>query len=201
MPIAKESGGNFTPVPEGTHLARCVGVISLGTQHSQMFADSFKVMFMWEVPSERIQIDGKDIPMIIQKEYTLSLSKKANLRRDLESWRGKQFTEDELKGFEVSKVIGQPCLLSIMHKDKANGTGKYAAITAVSKPAKGMTCDPQVHESVVYEVETGRSEIFKSLPEWIRKKIEVCEEWQSPKVEEEPALPPSEEPDDSDVPF
>lgn len=200
MPIAKESGGNFNPVPEGTHLSRCFGVVSLGTQHSEMFADSFKIMLMWEVPSERVQIDGKDTPMTISKEYTLSLGKKANLRRDLESWRGKAFSEDELKGFEVAKIVGQPCLLSVTHKPKKAGGGSYAAIQTVTKPAKGMTCDPQVHQSIVYEVEHGRSEVFTKLPEWVRKKIEVCEEWTNPPVDKEEAPAPEPE-EDATVPF
>src|SRR3990167_3685661 len=37
--------------------------------------------------------------MTISKFYTLSLSEKANLRKDLEGWRGKSFTESELEGF------------------------------------------------------------------------------------------------------
>lgn len=202
MPIAKESGSNFTPVPEGTHLARCFGIVSLGTQHSPNFPDAFKIMIMWEIPSERVKVDGEDVPMTISKEYTLSISQKANLRRDLESWRGRAFTEEELKGFEVSKVAGQPCLLSVAHKLKKNGAGTYAAIQTVTKPAKGMTCDPQVHKTVIYEVEQGRDSVFNALPEWVRKKIEVCEEWTNPPIDKEEAPEPTKaETETEDVPF
>lgn len=202
MPVAKESGGNFTPAPEGTFVARCFGVISLGTQHSPNFADSFKVMIMWELPSETFQLDGKETPMVIQKEYTLSLSKKANLRRDLESWRGRAFTEDELKGFAVEKIVGQPCMVTIAHK--TSGQGKlYASVSAVTKLLKGVQAGEQFHANVHYEVEHGRNKVFDSLPEWIRKKIEACEEWTNPAIDKEEPAKEADKPaiDPDDVPF
>lgn len=198
MPIAKETGGNFTPAPEGTHIARCYAVISLGTQHSELFADTFKVMLCWELPNEALEIDGKLTPMTISKEYTLSLGKKANLRRDLESWRGRAFTEEELKGFDVAKVVEKPCLLGVVHKKSAKGS-TYAAIATVSSPTKGMSCPPQHHKTVVYEVEQGRNEAFVALPEWIRKKIEACEEWLNPPIDKEE--PDNEPAPEEDVPF
>lgn len=205
MPIAKESGGNFTPAPEGTHLARCFAVIALGTQKSEMYADACKVMLCWELPGERITFDGKEAPMTISKEYTLSIGKKANLRRDLESWRGRAFTKEELEGFEVSSVLQTPCLLSITHKTSAKGN-TYAAIQTVSKPPKGMDCPKLHHEAVIYEVESGKNDVFEKLPEWIRKKIEQCEEWCHPPIDREEAEPepppaPAPVPDEDDVPF
>lgn len=202
MPVAKESGGNFTPAPEGTHLARCFAVIALGTQkaNNPQFTDSFKVMICWELPDEKYVVDGKEAPMTVSKEYTLSLSKKAILRGHLESWRGRQFTEEELKGFDVAKVIGQPCLLNIAHK--VSGGGKtYAAIQSVAKPMKNTECPKQFHTSVAYEVEQGRNEVFKALPEWIAKKIEACEEWIHPPIDREEAPTTEEEPDEEKVPF
>lgn len=197
MPIAKESGGNFTPAPPGTHLARCFAVISLGTQHSEIYADAFKIMLMWELPHERVTYEGQERPMTISKEYTLSLSKKAKLRADLESWRGKGFTEEELKGFDVSKIIGQPCLLSVIHKTSGKGS-TYAAIASVAKLTKGQECPSAFHKNVSYEVEHGKNKEFESLPEWVRKKIEVCEEWTNPAIDKEEA---QVEEDPDSVPF
>jgi hypothetical protein len=181
MPLAKETK-TFTPAPAGTHIARCYGCISLGTQHSELFADAFKVMLLWELPFELIKMDGAEMPMTISKEYTLSLGKKSNLRKHLDSWRGRPFTEAELLGFEVSKVVGAPCQLTIVHAKSGKGDD-YAKIEAVTGLAKGMTCPDQAHKSIKYEIEDGNeqtSEVFKNLPEWIRKKITSCEEWQAP---------------------
>lgn len=202
MPIAKETGSTFTPVPAGTHVARCFGVVSLGTQQSANFPASFKVMLNFELPDELIEIEGKPTPMTISKEYTLSLSEKANLRRDLEGWRGRQFTPEELKGFDVAKVCGSPCILTVVHKTSGKGT-VYAAITSIGKLGKGMTCAVQHHAQTLYEIEQGRNATFNALPEWVRKKIEACEEWVHPpqaQVAPEEDVTNTEEPDD-EVPF
>lgn len=202
MPIAKETK-TFEPAPAGTHVARCYGCVSLGTQHSELFADAFKVMLLFELPFEAIKTaDGGEMPMTISKEYTLSLGKKSNLRKHLDSWRGRPFSEQELEGFEVSKVVGAPCQLTIVHAKSGKGD-VYAKIEAITGLAKGMTCPDQKHPAIKYEIDDGNeSEVFKQLPEWIRKKIAACEEWQTPKD----VLPTGEEqqgeePIEDDVPF
>lgn len=207
MPIAKNSGGDFTPLPAGSHVARCFAVISLGTQQSPMYPASFKVMLMFEVPGEPIQIDGKLAPMTIQKEYSLSLSEKANLRRDLQGWRGKEFTAKELEGFAVEKVCGIACMLSVIHKTTA-AKKTYASISAIAGLPRGVQCPPQWHKTIKFEIEQGENETFKALPEWIRKKISACDEWLHPAAAESPQTDPDPEPapeDDSgesdDVPF
>lgn len=200
MPIAKETS-SFEPAPAGTHVARCFGCISLGTQHSEMYADSFKVMLLFELPYEIINTQDGEMPMTISKEYTLSLGKKSNLRKHLDAWRGRPFTQEELQGFDVAKVVGAPCQLTIVHVEKTGG-GTYAKIEAITGLSKGTTCPAQVHKSVTYEIDQGMDETYKSMPEWIQKKIAACEEWKAPVTAPEPTVAPSDDdtpPDD--VPF
>lgn len=200
MPVAKSSGGgDFTPVPVGNHPARCYGVISLGTQPGGQFPDAFKVLVMWEIPGETIERDGKRQPMSINREYTLSLSEKANLRKDLESWRGRPFTELELNGFEVKNVIDAPCLLNIIHKPRAKDGKMQAKVASVSPLPKGLAVPPLANPKLTYEVEDGRSEAFNRLPEWVRKKIEGCEEWIAPAHVDQ--APPTTDEGDERVPF
>ena len=113
--IAKESGGNFVPAPEGTHLAICFSAIAIGTQPetNSKYSPTFKIMLLFELPNERIERDGKSVPQMVQIEYTLSLNEKSTLRAHLSSWRGRQFTAQELEGFEVSNVVGAPALVTI----------------------------------------------------------------------------------------
>lgn len=181
MPIAKASSSE--PAPAGTHVARCYGCISLGTQHSEMFADQFKVMLLFELPYERMpgfEPGQPDRPMVISKEYSLSLGKKATLRKHLDSWRGRPFNEQELQGFEVSAVVGAPCQVTVVHTPKQDG-GIYAKIESIVGLPKGMAVPKQENPSIKYEITQGQDEAFKSLPEWIRNKILKCEEW-APKV-------------------
>lgn len=211
MPIAREAGGNFVPAPAGTHVARCIGVISLGTlpqPQGGKFMPTYKIMLQWELPDEPIEVDGQRKCMVISKEYSLSIGKKSNLCRDLVGWRGVEFTEEERKGFEVSRVLDKPCMLSVIHA--TSGTGStYAKITGISKLPKNVKCPDRIHELIHYELESGRNDVFQALPEWVRKKIETCEEWVHPPVDREPdpEAPPDvsrqDEPpiEDLDVPF
>lgn len=200
MPIAKESG--FTPVPAGTHIARAIWCIALGTlpQNDPKFMDTFKIMLSWEIPGETIRIDDKDVPMTISKEYSLSLGTKANLRKDLVSWRGREFTAEELKSFEVSQILDKKCMLSVVHKNKTGG-GTYASIAGMSALPKGTTCPDRVHELLRFEVEQGKScAEWLKLPTWVQKKIETCEEWVHPPIDREESQTEPTITDD-DVPF
>lgn len=199
MPIAKETS-SFEPAPAGTHIARCYGCVALGTQHSEMFADAFKVLLMFELPFEKMNTQNGEMPMTVSKEYTLSLGKKSNLRKHLDSWRGRAFTEEELKGFEVSKVVGAPCQLTIVHQQNAKTGNTFAKIESITGLAKGMNCPDQSHPNVRFEIEEGKSEAYNALPEWIRKKIDACEEWQ-PTKETATTPEPTSDPAEDDVPF
>lgn len=165
-------------------------------------------MLMFEVPGEPVTIDGKPAPMTISKDYSLSLSEKSNLRRDLQSWRGREFTAKELEGFAVESVVTVPCMLSVIHKQSAQKK-TYANISSISGLPKGVQCPPLWHKAIKYEIEHGENDVFKALPEFIRKKISACEEWQKPAEAAQPdsegfansEAPPDMEEESDSVPF
>lgn len=201
--IIKEKGSDFKPVPAGTHFGRCYGMVDLGTQPSNnpKFEPAHKLLLLWELPNECYEYENEQIPCTISKEYTASIGKKANLRKHLDSWRGKSFTEEEAKGFAIETVIGVPCTLSVSHQKKGDG-GIYAKVESVSGLPKGVSVPSQFHESVHYELSMGRDAVFEALPEWIRKKILNCFEL-NPSAAQEPVAAPGavEELDDTDTPF
>lgn len=182
MPVAKQTS-NYKPAPAGTHIARCYGCISLGTQTSAHFAPSFKILYQFELSNEMVERDGKKKPMVINKEYTLSLSPKSNLRKVIESWRGK-LTDQELKGFDVSVMVGQPCMISIIHEPRKDGGGMRDVITAITALPKGYLAPPQINPSVKYEIEQGKDATFAALPQWLQAKVLSCAEWNQEPVDE-----------------
>ncbi len=123
---------NFTPAPEGTHQAVCVDIIDNGMIETQ-WGKKHKVTIRWQV-NEKME-DGK--PFIVQKRYTASLNEKAVLRHELEAWRGRAFTFDELAQFDLDTVIGANCLLAIVHK-KGDKGGTFANIQSIAPLIKGM---------------------------------------------------------------
>ena len=104
MPIIATGGDTktFTPAPEGTHQAVCVDILDKGMLPNKFREGALqrKIDIAWEITETRD--DGKRF--VVYKRYTLSLNEKANLRHDLESWRGKAFSFDELAGFEIGRA-------------------------------------------------------------------------------------------------
>jgi hypothetical protein len=136
------------PLPEaGTTQAVCCAVWDLGLQLSTFKNEDgsdkhqHKIIIAWEI-AEKINAPESEYhgkPYMLKKTYTLSLGEKANLRKDLESWRGIPFTEAELRnGFDVEKLYGINCLLGIKHEPNRNDPSiVYANVTAILPPMKG----------------------------------------------------------------
>ena len=197
----KPEGSDIEPVEAGGHQGICIRYYDLGTQYMEMFSTAArKVLLMWELPDERIEINGKDLPRAISKEYTLSLHKKANLRNDLESWRGKKFTDKELEGFDLDNILAKNCTLNVIHNEKG-----YAQVAAVMPLMKNMTKKQPENQIEYFSFDDGKIEIPENTPEWIAKKIKNSDEWAAfinPEYDREPALdekPPP--PDDDEIPF
>lgn len=183
-----KGGSDFTPVSAGSHHAICYGVVDLGTQDGGQFEPSHKVLLMWELPNERIDLerDGetRNLPRAISQKYTLSLHKKANLRAALESWRARPFTDEEAAQFDISKLVGANCLLTVVH---AAGSGKnagrvYANVRGVSPLPAGMNKRTLENPPLVFNLGDfkGDSITFpKNMPEWIQETIMRSEEFRA----------------------
>lgn len=174
----------FEKVPEGSHIARCIKLIDLGTQKTEWAGQeklSQKVVLVWEIPGERITYKNKagedvEAPMTISSKYTVSLAPKANLRAVLESWRGKAFTAEELDGFQLVNIVGVPCMLSIVHEASKDGTKIYANVSSVMKLPKGIECPKQENPSVIYDIENHDQTVFESLPKYYQEQIMLSQE-------------------------
>lgn len=200
---AKEptGSGEFQQCPPGTHVARCIGLIDLGTQRGEYKGDVVireQVVVQWEVPGETIETDDGPKPMIVSKFYTNSLSEKANLRADLEMWRGKQFTPEELGGFDLEAILGKTCLVTVIHNE--SGKAKVMGITSLPK---GTTCPPAVNEPHAFWIDPWDDAAFMALPKGFRKIIEQSKEFRAFAGIGQPAQTPkqSADPVEDDIPF
>lgn len=139
MPIvAKETSSNrdFIPAPAGVHAAVCCDVVDLGVLEVTFGGKTkkqHKVRIVWQI--EEVMEDNK--PYLVGKRYTLSLHEKAALRKDLESWRGRPFTQEELQGFDLEALIAAPALLNVVHNPGREG-GVFANIASIMKLPKTM---------------------------------------------------------------
>lgn len=167
---AQEPETDYQVTPEGVHHAICIWIYDLGTQYSSKWDKySHRVLITWELPNEILEGDNR--PMVISKEYTLSLHSKSQLRKDLEAWRGRAFTAEELKGFELSKLLGANCQLQVIHATTESNT--YANIASIMSLPKGSQALKPFNSTIIYEMGQG---IPDNTPEWIIKKIEGSKE-------------------------
>jgi hypothetical protein len=183
---------NFDPVPQGLHHAVCYGLYDLGTQFQEKFGTYIrKVLIAWEIPGERILIekDGvkMDLPRAMSRQYTQSLHEKSNLRKDLESWRSKAFTEEELEGFDLKTVLGANCLLQVIHKTKDGRTFANVA-NIVSLPKNMVKVQPE--NPLRYFSFTDMDIIPEGTPDWISDIIKASGEWQTFRDGGPPDAPP-----------
>lgn len=175
--VKENAGGKTAPIEAGTYPARCVGVVDIGVQYNEKFAKyQEKVILVFELPTERITVDDADKPRWVSKRYTASLSEKAGLRKDLEAWRGRAFTGEELAGFNLKNILGCACMVSITQAERGGNT--YSDIASISKPMKGMEVPPLENEPILFDMDAeDAEEVIEKLPKWMRELAEKSDTW------------------------
>ena len=169
-------------VPSGTHIARCYSMIHIGTvewEYSGEQKFSNKVRLTFELPNEMREFSGEQKPMVISKEYTLTMHEKSNLRKDLEMWRGKQFTHKELGNFDLIEILEECCNLNVIHKTTKTGN-EYAAIGGLSSLPKGIECTNQINPTFIFNYgENFNEEWLDKQPDWIQNQIKKTPEYEN----------------------
>ena len=177
-----EGGQGFQPIEAGTYPARCYSMVHIGTITENINGEektNNKVRVTWELPTELKEFkqgEGEK-PWVVSKEYNLSMHEKSSLRKDLKSWRGKDFTDDEAKAFDVTKLLGVACMLSISHKESKGKT--YLEISGVSPLMKGYNLPKSINQNEELNYENFDFALFAKQPEFIRKKIESSVQYKS----------------------
>lgn len=200
MQAKSGGGGEGSEVPpQGSHPAACVAIIDLGT-HDEEFkgkkTTSHKIYVVWELTAERMS--GADRNHTIGTVYTAASTPSANLRKMLEKWRGRPYNEGE--PFDLRKVVGASCIVTIGHKTSAGGN-VYATMDGVMQPIRGMTVPPAKLAPFFYDL--GEGEIpaqpwlpdvylggqFGSVAETIRRSHEMRGKTRDEFVSGKPAVP------------
>ena len=180
---AKKTGGDFKRVNPGNYAARCYSMIEIGTITEEYLGEKkrqHKVMLTWELPTELdvFHEEKGEEPYVVSKTYTLSLHEKATLRRDLESWRGKGFTEKEAEAFDITVLLGKTCMLSIIHRPgKVDASKTYVEVASISSMPKGLICPDQINPSRVLSFDNWNQELYDSLSDYLKEKIASSEEY------------------------
>ena len=165
LTVSKPEGGDFELAPSATHIARCYMVVDEGVQKTK-FGDKHMIRIGWELSNE-LMSDGR--PFVVSKEYNANLHSDSNLTKDLTSWRGRAFTDEELSGFDLFKIAGAPCMITIIHNP--SGDRVFANVSSVTSTPKGTPVPNLTNEKIIFSLEEPDQVAFQKIPEWIRKKI------------------------------
>lgn len=176
------NASKFEPVPEGSHAAACCRIIDLGTQQTNFngqVAQKRQVILFFEVFCEERRTDGR--PFTISKTFTWSMSEKATLRQDLESWRGRKFAREDFgpNGFSLEALLGKPCLLTVMHEHKNGET--YCKISSITRLPKSMVVGGPEGETLFVWLEANEFDpaAFEKLSDRMKDKIRQSPEYQA----------------------
>jgi hypothetical protein len=165
MPVATSK--TKLNIPEGVREAVLVHVVDIGTQFSEMFqSKSKKVILSFEI-SGLTNSDGA--PVLVSKFYTLSISPKSALRRDLEGLLGRSLIEKKL---ELKTLLGTPVLIQLT-KSESNGKERTNITNVMQIPGKKKL--PHVSDLISFDITD--HVIPESIPEWIREYILKSEEY------------------------
>jgi hypothetical protein len=129
----------FPVPPEGLYQAVCVDVWDIWTEKNhfdpEKLQDKTRLVFEINKVCKEAPLVGQ--PFQVSQIYTASMHEKANLRKVVESWRGKKLTEEQALDFELDVLLGHNCQIQVVHHISSNGN-TYANIAAIVPLAKGM---------------------------------------------------------------
>lgn len=192
MKVKDRAKPKAPPVEPGVYMAVCVGFIDLGEQYSEKFKSyANKGMYVWELPGEMIEIDGEQKPRQLSKEFTISGSAKSNLRKFIESWNGKSYSDDDFLELDLFDQIGKPCQLNVV----LNETKEYSNVDNIMPIPRGFPAPTTDTKFVRWDMEHWDEAVFSELPEWIQDKIKKSSEYQKEHAPETPIevkAPPEE---------
>lgn len=178
----------FELVPAGTYSAVCYRVIGLGThpvtgqyakddQGNQKYKP--KVSIYFEIDEK--MSDGRPFMVFETFPFTMQPAEpigsnevKSRLRKFLKSWLG----GDPGGDYDLSELLGKPCLLSIIHNTNAKTNRTYANIGSVMPLPKGTPALKPTNETFSFDVREFDAEKFEKLSDWVKTTIRQSKEYQ-----------------------
>ena len=194
LTVKRKKANRIPPVPGGSYISACIGIIDVGEQYDKFPGEkqgkyASKVIFLFELVGETVEVDGEQKPRWLSLEMTQSLHERAALYKTLTAWLGRPLTEDELSiegcGFDLAQMLGKNCMLSVSLNEKDGE--QYNKITGVMGVPKGLQISKPESEPLLFDIDDRDEAVFAKLPEWIQKKIEKSTQYQLDPPEETPS--------------
>ena len=175
MKIKDRAKPKTPPVEPGVYMAVCVGVVDLGEQYSELYKSySNKVKFVWALPSETIEIDGKTEERQLSREFSVATKKNSKLRTFLGGWNSKNYSDEEFMELDLFDQIGKPCQLNVV----LNDTGEYANVDSIMPLPKGFPAPESKTAFFTWDMDAWDDAVFEKLPAWTQDQIKKSTQYQ-----------------------
>jgi hypothetical protein len=182
LELYPEQSKSYEPAPAGTHVARCISFVQLGTQQIEYQGipgkPRMKIVMGFELPEELAVFDeAKGVqPFVISTTYNFVLGEKSTFQRHMTSW-----TKGKIDNhFNPVTMLGKPCQLTVIHTPSTKDPNRMnAKIEGISALTKNQECPPQINEIKYLLFQRWDKKVFGKLPEWMRKAIESSPEYKA----------------------
>lgn len=175
MKIKDRAKPAIPPVPAGQYLAVCVGVFDLGEQYSEKFKNySPKLMITFDIPAVTIEVDGKQEPRQLSREFTISGKNNSKLRAFISSWNGVQYSDEAFGEFDPLTQVGKPAMINVLLSE----TGEYANIDSIMPLFPGLPVPTTSTKLQTWDMDNWDDKAFAELPGWVQEKIKKSSQYQ-----------------------
>lgn len=185
---AKDNSTSFPLPAPGAVPMRCVQIIDMGTTmttYKGVDKERHQICMGFELPTRTYTYQDKNTgeqitrPHIIKSFFTLALSPKANLRKFLEAWLGRQMLPETAKnGFDMKLLLDKVAYGHIMHDEKSDGSVRAAISTIMPMPAE-IVCPARATSLVYFSLDPDEfdAKAIGGLSDWFQEKIRQSYEW------------------------
>ena len=184
MILGSRAKPSIPPVEPGTYFAVCIGDIDLGEQETTYngqtrYVDQIQLIF--ELPNELIEVDGEQKPRWLSRRFSAKTTTKSNLRKFLETWYGKQFTEEAINAFDTKSLLGKAAMLSVVLSEDGN----YANIASAAALPKGVPAPEAQSEFLHFDITQWDDAAFEKLPEYLQELIKKSTQYRKSHLPED----------------
>jgi hypothetical protein len=173
-------------------------MIHVGERDYEYQGEPKKKNSLWvyfELPNE-LNVFNPELgeqPYSVNIEYNHVPYETAKIMKHINSWRGKALSPQEIDDFDVSTLLEQPCMLTIVHNTSAANGKTYANIASISGMPKGIECPKQVNPSYTFDYNDNFDMIAmdKNIPQFLQDIMKQTPEWNEKMNEIPNALEPS----------
>lgn len=166
----------YEPAPAGNHVARLYRVINIGTveeEYNGEVKSLNKVLLTFELCNKKREFtpgEGEK-PISISREFTFSMSPKANLRKFIEGMTGRTLTDKDAYDLDIATLLGTGCLINVVHRTSAAGN-IYALIQNASPLPEGIEAPGQVNPNFLLGYgDNWNLAKFESLSKFVKDKM------------------------------